>query len=236
MSGDKQSAIVAEWRERTAGLFHEINGITPADIEDIARLHIQHKLSEYNFDAEISDLVVSGSRARGTENSSSDIDIVVEMNTPSEREDTMFNAFNEDHFKIEGIPVDINPIISQKTGTLGEYLQEILWHEMPVSLFSIIQRGEEAFFRNRTRLDADGLIHFFACCVNSFVEMNKCGESLDLVIYSELSQQQNFSFSVDFDIDEDAIRIFDGQKCIYQNLPRRWITERKSCSLAKIQL
>lgn len=39
------------------------------------------------------------------------------------KEDAFFNALHEDGLKIAGIPVDINPISAEKTGTLEEYLE-----------------------------------------------------------------------------------------------------------------
>ena len=39
------------------------------------------------------------------------------------KEDAFFSALHEDGLKIAGIPVDINPISMEKTGTLEEYLK-----------------------------------------------------------------------------------------------------------------
>ena len=66
-------------------------------------------------------IAIYGSQCRGMEKEDSDLDIVVEY-TGSEREDDLFNAFNEDGFMIGGVKVDINPITEEKTGTLGVYL------------------------------------------------------------------------------------------------------------------
>ena len=70
---------------------------------------------------EIVDVILSGSRCRGLEGETSDLDIVVEYKG-REHEDDLFNAFNEDGLMIGGVKVDINPITEGKTGTLETYL------------------------------------------------------------------------------------------------------------------
>lgn len=66
---------------------------------------------------------VYGSRSReGLYHEGSDIDVVVSF-SGSLREDAFFNALHEDGLEIAGIPVDINPISTEKTGTLEEYLE-----------------------------------------------------------------------------------------------------------------
>ncbi|MBO5485765.1 MAG: DUF4316 domain-containing protein, partial [Eubacterium sp.] len=74
-------------------------------------------------DATIIDAVVVGSRCRGLEKDSSDLDVVVELST-KERENDLFNAFNEDGLHIGDVRVDINPITAQRTGTLETYLPQ----------------------------------------------------------------------------------------------------------------
>ena len=50
--------------------------------------------------------------------------MVVELST-SEREDDLFHIFNEDGLHIGSVKVDINPITSQRTGTLETYLPQV---------------------------------------------------------------------------------------------------------------
>lgn len=65
---------------------------------------------------------VYGSRSReGMYQEGSDIDVVVSY-SGNLKEDVFFNALHEGDFKMAGIPVDINPISTEKTGTLEEYL------------------------------------------------------------------------------------------------------------------
>jgi len=83
--------------------------------------YVNAKLSENDFDVSVRGVVISGSRCRGLEGKTSDLDVVVEL-SGDEREDDLFNLLHEDNFKIAGVPVDINPITKYKTGTLEEYL------------------------------------------------------------------------------------------------------------------
>ena len=113
---------VEEFKAKTDELFHEISEMNPAEIEEAVKCHVQAKIDEYVIRAEIVDVAVVGSRCRGLEREGSDLDVVVELST-NEREDDLFNAFNnEDGIHIGGIKVDINPITAQKTGTLETYL------------------------------------------------------------------------------------------------------------------
>ena len=113
--------IVSDFKARTNEMFHNIEGQTPEDVEQTAYAYIKSKIEEYEIDVDIVDVVVSGSRCRGLEKEGSDLDIVVEYKG-KEKEDDLFNAFNEDGLKIGGVKVDVNPITEGKTGTLATYL------------------------------------------------------------------------------------------------------------------
>ena len=117
----EEKRIVSNFREKTKEMFHDISGQTPEDVEQTAYAYIKSKIDECEVDAEIVDVIISGSRCRGLESENSDIDIVVEYKG-SEHEDTLFNTFNEDGLTIGGVKVDINPITEDKTGTLATYL------------------------------------------------------------------------------------------------------------------
>ena len=120
---NQESSIIADFRAKTNEMFHDISEMNPAEIEETIKCHVQAKIDEYDIDATIIDAVVVGSRCRGLEKDSSDLDVVVELST-NEREDDLFNAFNEDGLHIGEIKVDINPITAQRTGTLETYLPQ----------------------------------------------------------------------------------------------------------------
>ncbi len=118
------STIVAEFRAKTEELFHNISELNATEIEETVRRHVQAKLEETGIAANIVDVVVSGSRARGLEQESSDLDVVVQLDT-AEREDDLFSILNEDGLYIGKVKVDINPITEAKTGTLETYLPQV---------------------------------------------------------------------------------------------------------------
>ena len=113
--------IIYDFKAKTGEMFHKIEGQSAEDVEQTVHAHIKAKLEEYDISAEIVDVVVSGSRCRGLEQNGSDLDVVVEYKG-REKEDDLFNAFNEDGLMIGGVKVDINPITEGKTGTLAAYL------------------------------------------------------------------------------------------------------------------
>lgn len=120
---NQESSIIADFREKTNELFHDISEMNPAEIEETVKCHVQAKIDEYGIDATIVDAVIIGSRCRGLERDSSDLDVVVEFST-NEREDDLYNAFNEDGLHIGDVKVDINPITAQRTGKLENYLPQ----------------------------------------------------------------------------------------------------------------
>ena len=118
------SSVVADFKAKTGELFHDISEMNPEEIEETVKCHVQAKIEEYDINATIEDVAVTGSRCRGLEHEGSDLDVVVELST-AEREDDLFNAFNEDGLHIGEVKVDINPITAQRTGTLESYLPQV---------------------------------------------------------------------------------------------------------------
>ena len=118
------SSVVADFKAKTGELFHDISEMNPEEIEETVKYHVQAKIEEYDINATIVDVAVTGSRCRGLEHEGSDLDVVVELST-AEREDDLFNAFNEDGLHIGEVKVDINPITAQRTGTLESYLPQV---------------------------------------------------------------------------------------------------------------
>ena len=101
-TGELQSDIVAEFRSKTDELFREVNGQSAGDIEKMVAAYVQEKIEEELLDAEIVDVVLSGSRCRGLEKTNSDLDVVVEYKG-SVREDDFFNILHKDDYEIFGI-------------------------------------------------------------------------------------------------------------------------------------
>lgn len=121
---EEQSDIIRDFRAKTDEMFHDINGYRPEDIENSVRDFISETFENNNIEAEIGNVIVSGSRSRGLENANSDIDIVAEIRSEL-KEDALFNILNEDKMEIDGITVDINPIRAEETGTLDNYLPNV---------------------------------------------------------------------------------------------------------------
>ena len=115
-------SVISDFRKRTTEQFHPVDGMSAGEIEDMVSYYVQAKIIENDLDAQVENVIISGSRSRGIEKNASDLDVVVEYKG-SVREDDFFNILHEEGFAIAGIAVDINPITEDKTGALAEYLE-----------------------------------------------------------------------------------------------------------------
>lgn len=113
---------IADFREQTEKHFHPVDGMNAGEIEEIVSYYVQAKIIENDLDAQVENVILSGSRCRGIEKTGSDLDVVVDYKGTI-REDDFFNILHEDGFAIAGITVDINPITEDKTRPLAEYLE-----------------------------------------------------------------------------------------------------------------
>lgn len=114
--------VITDFRKKTDMKFHLLDGMTAGEIEQMVSYYVQTKIIDYDLDAKIENVVLSGSRCRGIEKRGSDLDVVVSYEG-NIREDALFNILHEDKFEIAGVEVDINPITEDKTGSLAEYLE-----------------------------------------------------------------------------------------------------------------
>ena len=121
LQAEQKPDIVEKFRNKTALSFKPINNMSAADIENMVKDYIEAIFEENNFEAKVGRTVLYGSRSRGIENDTSDIDIVAEVES-TQREDTLFNVLHETEREIGGYVVDINPIRKEQTGTLEDYL------------------------------------------------------------------------------------------------------------------
>ena len=117
-----EDKVIADFRKKTDMNFHLLDCMTAGEIEQIVLFYVQAKIIDYDIDAKIENVVLSGSRCRGIEEKGSNLDVVVSYDG-SIREDDLFNTLHEEKFEIAGVEVDINPITEEKTGSLAEYLE-----------------------------------------------------------------------------------------------------------------
>ena len=116
--------VISLFKEKTNGLFHSIDGLSPSEIEQMVKEYAESVFSENEIYAEILGIAISGSRCRGLEHNGSDLDVVIEVQSDT-KETALFNLLNERTFEIGGVRVDINPIKADETGTLSEYLPTV---------------------------------------------------------------------------------------------------------------
>lgn len=128
----------------TSEVYYEeksLNGMSRADIEEIVLSKAQIILDELGLHDEV-ELIgarVYGSRSReGLYRPDSDIDVALSYEGTIS-EDTFFNYLKEDMLYARNIPIDINPIRKEKSGTLPEYMQRAEYYldEMEIKNFAI---------------------------------------------------------------------------------------------------
>ena len=150
---------VSRFREKTKQYFRPFEGMTADRIEEEVRGYIQMKIREYHLPIQIREVMVYGSRSRGTENADSDLDILFEY-AGARREDDIFNLLHEDDFCIGEVKVDINPVTEEQSGDLSERLiraEEYMEQELAFRIedrFITIQSVDEGY--DYTIYDVDG--------------------------------------------------------------------------------
>lgn len=140
-ASDGMESIAAEIRESsniTVSQFdlEQYQGIAamqeaPAASEDVSLTEIAEAIQadlelicrEYEIPVTLKNIVVYGSRSKGYEHEDSDLDILVEYEGDF-REDELFALFHdsEEPLQYHGIPVDVNPIRAEESGTIETYL------------------------------------------------------------------------------------------------------------------
>lgn len=102
-----------------------LRGVSKAQVEDTVLNRAQEILAEMELTDEVQlhGARVYGSRSReGLYKEDSDIDVVLSY-SGNIREDVFFDALHEGKWEIAGLPVDVNPISTERVGTLEEYMK-----------------------------------------------------------------------------------------------------------------
>ena len=95
----------------------------PMEIAEAIRSDLEQICRRYNVPVMLKEVAVYGSRSKGYEHEDSDLDILVEYEGDF-REDELFALFydSEEPLQYHGIPVDVNPIRAEESGTIETYL------------------------------------------------------------------------------------------------------------------
>lgn len=136
---EAEKKIISDFREKTQKYFRPVDGRKAEEIENNVREYLHKKVREQGLPIQFGEVLLYGSRSRGTEKQTSDLDILVEYKGTS-REDDLFNLFHEDDFCIGGCKVDINPIKEEKSGGLTAFLQQAVYFMESELAFSIADR------------------------------------------------------------------------------------------------
>lgn len=104
-------------------------------IEDYSEDEIYRQIESYlketldlaDLNTDIIGIQLIGSRTKGTNKESSDLDVLIEYNNSDLKEDNLFNLLNEieEPLIINGVRVDFNPITEERSGyTIKSWLEE----------------------------------------------------------------------------------------------------------------
>ena len=147
---EETEQVISRFREKTKQFFRPIDGMAAESIEKEVWEYIQMKIREYHLPIQIREVLVYGSRSRGTEKADSDLDILFEY-AGARREDDIFNLLHEDNFCIGEVAVDINPVTEEQSGDLSQRLiraEEYMEQELAFRIedrFITIQSVDEGY-------------------------------------------------------------------------------------------
>ena len=136
---EQQKAIIEDFREKTETYFRPVEDMTAIEVEDVVYNYLMDTIRQQDLLIQIGEVMVYGSRCRGTEKTTSDIDIVVEYKGDI-REDDLFNLLHEDEFLLGNHKVDINPIKDDKSGNIADFLRQAAIYMESEMVFSIGNR------------------------------------------------------------------------------------------------
>ena len=136
---EQQKKMIDGFREKTETYFRPVEGMNATEVEDAVRDYLMDTIRRQDLLIQIGEVMVYGSRCRGTEKTTSDIDIVVEYKGDI-REDDLFNLFHEDEFLLGNHKVDINPIKDDKSGNIADFLRQAAIYMESEMVFSIGNR------------------------------------------------------------------------------------------------
>ena len=186
-----------------------LNGQSRAGIEETVLCYAQAQIDEMGLSEEVELLGarVYGSRSReGLYHEGSDIDVVVSY-SGNLKEDVFFNALHEGDFKIAGIPVDINPISTEKTGTLEEYLKS-------AEEYLDEKQGHMEISENNEQTEQEATITFYVAECTEFPVLGEYHERLETLqeameLYEKIpAERMNGIKGIGFCLEDGSI--YDG--------------------------
>lgn len=119
-----RSEVISKFSNKTYEEFHCINGLGAVDLEQAVHEYVNGVVAKEKLDISIRKVLLSGSRARGIENSESNLNFVLEFHG-NVKEIDLYNLINLNGLRINNIdiPIEIEAIRSEETGPLETYLE-----------------------------------------------------------------------------------------------------------------
>lgn len=60
-------SVISDFRKKTTEQFHPVDGMSAGEIEEMVSYYVQAKIIENDLDAQVENVIISGSRCRGIE-------------------------------------------------------------------------------------------------------------------------------------------------------------------------
>lgn len=137
-----EQEYINQFKQKTTECFHDINRVDAIMAEALIREWIDKYIDINKLNIKVEDVVIYGSRCRGVERDTSDLDVILYY-SGNEREDDVFNALHDfyEPLNIDGIPIDINPKNKSEGVSLSSYLEDC---EVFLSKSALLKSRQEA--------------------------------------------------------------------------------------------
>ncbi|MCD8398799.1 MAG: DUF3849 domain-containing protein [Lachnospiraceae bacterium] len=207
---EQQIAPVALISDRTEPEV-SLHGHSMADIEEMVVCFAQAQIDDMGMqnEVQIHGARVYGSRSReGLYTDASDVDVVLSY-SGNIREDALFDILHESGLSISGIPVDINPISTEQTGTLEDYLKSAEQYLDEKSVVAVEQKADTA--------EQQATIHFYVAESMEFPVLGEYHENVGslkeaIALYEQIpAERMNGIKGIGFTLDDGSM--YAGMPC-----------------------
>ncbi|MCR5691510.1 MAG: ssDNA-binding domain-containing protein [Eubacterium sp.] len=113
---------IAKFKAKTKEYFQGIEGMSLEEVEGTLKEYVAAVIMDSEISVDIEDVLITGSRSRGYNFSTSDLDVVVAYNGTLP-EDALFNLLNDKGEKLGKVKIDFNPISLYKRRSLADTLK-----------------------------------------------------------------------------------------------------------------
>ncbi|MCD8011560.1 MAG: DUF3849 domain-containing protein, partial [Lachnospiraceae bacterium] len=188
-----------------------LHGHSMADIEEMVVCYAQAQIDDMGMQNEVQ---IHGARVYGSRSreelytDASDVDVVLSY-SGNIREDALFDILHESGLSISGIPVDINPISTEQTGTLEDYLKSAEQYLDEKSVAAVEQKADT--------VEQQAKISFYVAECMEFPVLGEYHENVGslqeaMSLYEQIpAERMNGIKGIGFTLEDGSM--YDGMPC-----------------------